>query len=56
MAIPAFLRDMLEKQYGAEITDRIYEGFAAQRKTTLRVNTLKSDAAAVTAALTEAGI
>ena len=56
MAIPAFLRDMLEKQYGAEITDRIYEGFAVQRKTTLRVNTLKSDAAAVTAALTEAGI
>jgi len=56
MAIPAFLRDMLEKQYGAELTDTIYAGFAAERRTTLRVNTLKGDAAAVCAALREAGI
>ena len=56
MAIPAFLQEMLEKQYGAEITARIYEGFAAERRATLRVNTIKSDAAAVSAALTAAGI
>ena len=56
MAIPAFLKEMLEKQYGAEVTARIYDGFAAQRKTTLRVNTLKTDVAAVSAALGAAGI
>ena len=56
MAIPAFLREMLERQYGAEITDLIYEGFAAQRSTTLRVNTIRSNAQAVGEALTQAGI
>lgn len=56
MAIPAFLREMLERQYGAEITDLIYEGFAAQRSTTLRVNTIRSSAQAVGEALTQAGI
>ena len=56
MAIPAFLRDMLEKQYGPEITENIYAGFAAERRTTLRVNTIKSSAAEVMAALIEAGI
>ena len=56
MAIPAFLRELLEKQYGSEITDEIYEGFAAKRRTTLRVNTLKGNAADVRAALLEADI
>ena len=56
MAIPAFLQEMLEKQYGAAWTARIYEGFAAARRTTLRVNTLKSDAETVRAALEAAGI
>ena len=56
MAIPAFLRDMLIRQYGEEWTEKIYEGFAAQRRTTLRVNTLKANAADVCAALTKAGI
>ena len=56
MAIPAFLRDMLEKQYGAEWTEKIYEGFAAERRTTLRVNTLKANASDVCAALMQAGI
>lgn len=56
MAIPAFLRDMLVKQYGEAVTEQIYEGFSAARRTTLRVNTIKTDAAAVGAALDEAGI
>lgn len=56
MPIPEFLKDMLEKQYGEEITANIYEGFAARRKTTLRVNTIKTDAETVMRALTEAGI
>ena len=56
MAIPAFLKDMLEKQYGEELTEKIYAGFAAKRHTTLRVNTIKTDAAAVCAALEAAGI
>ena len=56
MAIPAFLKDMLEKQYGEAITARIYEGFAARRRATLRVNTIKSDAGTVSAALSAAGV
>ena len=34
-----FLEDMLEKQYGIEII----EGYLAKRKTTLRINTIKSN-------------
>ena len=56
MPIPEFLRDMLTAQYGAEVTAQIYEGFAAKRKTTLRVNTIKTDADAVKSALQAAGI
>lgn len=56
MAIPAFLKEMLERQYGAELTEKIYAGFAAGRHTTLRVNTIKADVQAVRAALEAAGI
>lgn len=38
-----FLEEMLEKQYGKEITKEIIQGYTAKRKTTLRVNTIKSN-------------
>lgn len=38
-----FLEDMLEKQYGIEIAQKITEGYLAKRKTTLRINTIKSN-------------
>lgn len=53
--MPELLRTLLQQQYGADLTEEMIAGFI--RKTvTLRVNTLKSDVARVTAALTEAGI
>lgn len=41
--IPEFLYTMLLEQYGEDITNSIIEGYQQKRKTTLRVNTLKSD-------------
>ena len=38
-----FLEDMLEKQYGIEIEQKIIKGYLAKRKTTLRINTIKSN-------------
>ena len=38
-----FLEDMLEKQYGIEIAQKTIEGYLAKRKTTLRINTIKSN-------------
>ncbi len=43
MQIPEFLIEMLEKQYGKELTNTILEGYKAKRKTTLRINTLQSN-------------
>lgn len=40
--IPQFLKDMLEKQYGEEITKQIIEGYTKQRYVTLRVNKIKT--------------
>lgn len=40
--IPDFLIEMLEKQYGKELTSLILKGYQAKRKTTLRVNTIKT--------------
>lgn len=40
--VPKFLVNMLEKQYGREITEQILEGYCANRVVSLRVNTLKS--------------
>ena len=39
--IPQFLKDMLEEQYGEEITKKIIEGYTKQRYVTLRVNKIK---------------
>jgi len=41
--MPEFLEKMLQQQYGEEITKKIIEGYRVKRKTTLRVNTLKSN-------------
>ena len=38
-----FLEEKLEKQYGTEITKEIIEGYQTKRKTTLRINTIKSN-------------
>ena len=40
--IPQFLKDMLEEQYGKEITKKIIEGYTKQRYVTLRVNKIKT--------------
>lgn len=42
--VPVFLIEMLENQYGKDITNIILEGYKVKRKTTLRVNTLKATA------------
>ena len=41
--IMEFLEKMLEKQYGAEKTKEIINGYQTKRKTTLRVNTIKGN-------------
>lgn len=38
-----FLEEKLEKQYGTKITKEIIEEFQTKRKTTLRINTIKSN-------------
>lgn len=40
--IPDFLIEMLERQYGEELTNTILQGYQMKRKTTLRVNTIKA--------------
>lgn len=42
MEIPSFLKEKLITQYGEGITQKIIKGYMAKRKTTLRVNTLKT--------------
>ena len=38
-----FLEEKLEKQYGKKFTKEIIEGYQTKRKTTLRINTIKSN-------------
>ena len=54
--IPQFLIEMLEEQYGKELTKQIIEGYTAKRKATFRVNTLKSSNEVVEQELKNAGI
>lgn len=54
--IPKFLIDMLETQYGKEITSKIIDGYKVKRKVTLRVNTLKTDVETVKNILKEKNI
>ena len=41
--IPIFLKEMLEKQYGKKLLDKIIEGYSEKRPVTFRVNTLKTN-------------
>lgn len=43
MNIPNFLIDMLNEQYGIKIAQEIVKGYQTNRKTTFRVNTIKTD-------------
>lgn len=54
--VPSFLVEMLEKQYGSELTDTILKGYQVKRKTTLRVNTIKTTMDKVRKELKNAGI
>lgn len=44
VVIPKFLKEKLIEQYGKNITKDIIDGYSNKRKTTLRVNTIKSNA------------
>ena len=54
--LPEYLRQSLCRQYGDEAAEQIAQGMAEKRRTSLRVNTLKSDAKTVAEQLTQAGI
>ena len=41
--IPDFLINILDKQYGEKLKDKIIEGYSKNRKVTFRVNTLKTN-------------
>ena len=53
---PQFLREQLLEQVGPEGLERVLAGYGARRAVTLRVNRLKSEPAAVRAALVQAGM
>ena len=54
--VPDFLIDMLEKQYGKDLKDRIIVGFGKNRKVSFRVNTLKTNVENVIKILSENNI
>lgn len=45
--IPPFLNELLDKEYGIELKNKIIEGYKNNRLTTLRVNTIKSNKEAI---------
>lgn len=51
-----FLKEMLEKQYGTEEVKSIIDGYLSKRKTTLRVNTIKSNIEKIKSELKEKNI
>lgn len=54
--MPEFLINLLKEQYGEKIAEEIEQGFFAKRKTTFRVNTIKSSSEKVKAELDQLGI
>lgn len=54
--LPAFFIQSIEKQYGPELAGQIAAGMRQRRRASLRANRLRSDAAAVAALLTDAGL
>ena len=53
---PAFFRESINRQYGAEISAQILSGMQQPRCTSLRVNALRASIESVTAALETAGL
>lgn len=51
--LPQFLVEQLEEQYGKDLLNEILAGYDVKRKTTLRVNTIKTTNQAVKLVLTE---
>lgn len=51
-----FLYEMLKEQYGKELTETIIQGLCTKRKTTIRVNTIKSNMEKVKNELEKANI
>lgn len=54
--LPDFLINMLEEQYGKEVSKQIINGYNQQRPVTLRVNTLKSDKKEILEEIKKVGI
>ena len=54
--VPENLKRLLQQQYGLIQMEQILQGYSQQRPVTLRINTLKTDEAAVQAELRKAGI
>jgi len=54
--IPQFLKEMLLKQYGEEITNKIIDGYSKQRLVTLRANSIKTNKENIKQKLQEVGI
>ena len=54
--VPQFLQEQLTEQLGQADAERVFAGYGARRAVTLRVNRLKSEPAAVRAALERAGV
>ena len=54
--IPEFLKEKLEEQYGKENAEKIIQGYQTKRKTTFRINTLKSEKKEIEKILEQNGI
>ena len=54
--IPEFLIELLNKQYGEDLTKKIIEGYNNKRKTTLRINTIKTTKETITKILDKENI
>ena len=54
--VPEFLIEMLNQQYGEEITSKILEGYLKKRMVTFRVNTLKTSIEKVEEVLEKYGL
>lgn len=56
LELPQFFIEMLEKQYGTEITKKIINGYRGKRLVSLRVNTIKTNLNKIQKKLDEVGI
>lgn len=54
--LPEFLVNMLQKQYGEELTEKIVKGYCEKRYVTFRVNTLKTNSDKIKSILNKLGI